>query len=164
MQLKIYEPDISLETFSLEEAAKSLRVPTATLITMIGDWVIETRRIDHEYRIDRNILQREKYVVTITADSTTAEKVIWAKINAQWGGLYLRKDNKLDKNTDIYVTILERRTLPEIKEIFSGKVLYLVRKKDLIILPEGHKSTTVDELPRTLRAMASVIRCEQSKK
>lgn len=37
MALKIYEPDTSPETFSLEEAAKSLRVPIATLINMIGD-------------------------------------------------------------------------------------------------------------------------------
>jgi glutamine amidotransferase PdxT len=82
----------------------------------------------------------------------------------------------LDKNTDIYVTTLGRRTLAEIKlKKFSGRVLYLVEGKkneesgedevvEGVIIPDGHESTTLDRLPGTLRAIASEIRRGLSKK
>lgn len=85
-------------------------------------------------------------ILSISTDSTTHDDVLQANINQTGDGFFIRPGHELDKNTDIYITSLSRRTVAEMQGRFAGIIVYIVENERAIV-PEGHKKTTLDRLP-----------------
>ncbi len=160
MSIRIYKPDTSPETLSVEEAAKSLRVSERTILSLSHKGLIKAHMIDGIWKIDKKTLNSEKYIITIATDLTTRDEVLWTKINEQGDGLFIHPEHQLDSDIDVYVT---SKKITEVKEKFAGTIVYIVESEDTIV-PEGHTATTLDRLPWTLRAIVGEIRRSMSKK
>lgn len=76
MTLKIYEPATSPESYSLKEAAQSLRITEKAVLSLIRQGLIMAKPTKNVWEVNRAILESEKYIVSISTDLTTEERVI----------------------------------------------------------------------------------------